>query len=63
MSASVGTPADLLKTRMMNQQYINGKGVVYKSTTDCLRKTVRYTITDSLIRHVKIYTVGLGLYE
>ncbi|XP_019848686.1 PREDICTED: mitochondrial uncoupling protein 4-like [Amphimedon queenslandica] len=41
VSAILGTPADVMKTRMMNQPYINGRGTLYSSTFDCLLKTVK----------------------
>lgn len=37
----MGTPFDVMKSRMMNQPYSNGKGEFYKSTIDCLIKTVQ----------------------
>ena len=40
VASSLGTPADVMKTRMMNQPYRNGRGVYYKSTLDCLVQTV-----------------------
>jgi len=36
----MGTPADVVKTRIMNQPTKNGKGLYYKSSVDCLRKTI-----------------------
>ncbi|EGD76070.1 hypothetical protein PTSG_00778 [Salpingoeca rosetta] len=39
--AVASTPADLVKTRVMNQPVVNGKGVLYKSSFDCLRQSVR----------------------
>jgi solute carrier family 25 (mitochondrial uncoupling protein), member 27 len=42
LAASVfGTPADVIKTRVMNQPTINGKGKYYSSSWDCAVKTVR----------------------
>lgn len=41
VSATMGTPFDVLKSRMMNQPYTNGKGELYRSTLDCLFKTVK----------------------
>ena len=41
VSATIGTPADVMKTRMMNQPYKDGHGTLYTSTLDCLVKTVR----------------------
>jgi solute carrier family 25 uncoupling protein 27 len=41
VSAILGTPADVVKTRIMNQQYINGRGALYSSSVDCLVKTVQ----------------------
>ena len=42
VSATFGTPLDVIKTRMMNQRYNNGVGELYKSTIECFIKTVRY---------------------
>ncbi len=40
-SALMGTPADVIKSRMMNQPYNEqGVGQYYKSTIDCLLTTV-----------------------
>lgn len=40
-AAVLGTPADVIKTRIMNQPTDStGKGLVYKSSIDCLMKTV-----------------------
>ncbi|XP_071444065.1 mitochondrial uncoupling protein 4 [Hetaerina americana] len=40
-AAVLGTPADVIKTRVMNQPTDEtGKGLVYKSSVDCLIKTV-----------------------
>jgi hypothetical protein len=42
VSATLGTPADVIKTRMMNQPYgPDGKGLLYRSTLNCLVQTVR----------------------
>ena len=41
------TPADVLKSRMMNQPYENGRGLHYKSTLDCLTQTVSLIIVMS----------------
>ena len=41
VSAILGTPADVVKTRIMNQLYNDGHGVHYTSSWDCLTKTVR----------------------
>jgi solute carrier family 25 uncoupling protein 27 len=41
VSAILGTPADVMKTRMMNQPYVNGRGTIYRSTFDCLSRTVK----------------------
>ncbi len=48
MSAVLGTPADVIKTRMMNQQYINGRGELYLSSYDCLSKTVSCHLSANL---------------
>ncbi|XP_041363236.1 mitochondrial uncoupling protein 4-like [Gigantopelta aegis] len=40
VAASLGTPADVIKTRIMNQPTANGKGLLYKGSIDCLIKTV-----------------------
>ena len=36
-----GTPADVIKTRVMNQPTKDGRGLYYKSTIDCLVKSIR----------------------
>lgn len=36
----MGTPADVVKTRVMNQPTKDGKGLYYKNSIDCLRKTI-----------------------
>ncbi|KAM8952343.1 mitochondrial uncoupling protein 4 [Pelodytes ibericus] len=42
VAATLGTPADVIKTRIMNQpRDKNGRGVLYKSSTDCLMQAVR----------------------
>lgn len=41
MCACTTSPIDLIKSRYMNQQFVDGKGVLYRSTLDCLLKTVR----------------------
>ncbi|XP_063223551.1 mitochondrial uncoupling protein 4 isoform X2 [Bacillus rossius redtenbacheri] len=41
VAATMGTPADVVKTRIMNQPIDDsGKGLIYKSSVDCLVKTV-----------------------
>ncbi|XP_063716018.1 mitochondrial uncoupling protein 4-like [Symsagittifera roscoffensis] len=41
VAALVGTPADVIKTRIMNQPVDqSGKPLVYKGVVDCLRRTV-----------------------
>ncbi|XP_018325508.1 mitochondrial uncoupling protein 4 [Agrilus planipennis] len=42
VGACMGTPADVVKTRVMNQQLDKeGRGLLYKSSFDCLQKTIR----------------------
>lgn len=42
VAATVGTPADVVKTRIMNQPTDkNGRGVLYQSSLHCLVKTVQ----------------------
>ncbi|GIY74135.1 mitochondrial uncoupling protein 4 [Caerostris darwini] len=42
IAATLGTPADVVKTRIMNQPTDStGKGLYYKSSIDCLVKTVQ----------------------
>ncbi|XP_072355200.1 mitochondrial uncoupling protein 4 isoform X1 [Scyliorhinus torazame] len=42
VAASLGTPADVIKSRIMNQtRDKQGRGLQYKSTIDCLMKTVK----------------------
>ena len=41
VSATLGTPADVVKSRMMSQQYdINNRGLIFSSSLDCLMSTV-----------------------
>ncbi|KAI6654058.1 hypothetical protein LOD99_2905 [Oopsacas minuta] len=40
-ATTLGTPADVIKTRVMNQPTKNGKGIYYKSSIDCLIKSVK----------------------
>eukprot|EP01121_Diplochlamys_sp_Union-15-3_P013895 TRINITY_DN4379_c0_g1_i1.p1 TRINITY_DN4379_c0_g1~~TRINITY_DN4379_c0_g1_i1.p1 ORF type:complete len:294 (-),score=40.52 TRINITY_DN4379_c0_g1_i1:22-903(-) len=39
--ATTTSPIDLVKSRYMNQTFIDGKGVYYQSTWDCFKKTVK----------------------
>ncbi|XP_065283828.1 mitochondrial uncoupling protein 4 [Dermacentor albipictus] len=42
IAATLGTPADVIRTRVMNQPTDNqGRGLLYSSPLDCLLKTVR----------------------
>ncbi|EWM22605.1 solute carrier family member 27 [Nannochloropsis gaditana] len=43
VAAFLGTPADVVKTRCMNQpcDAVTGKGLLYRSSFDCLRSVVR----------------------
>lgn len=42
IAATLGTPADVIKTRVMNQPTdAQGRGQLYSSSLDCLRQTVR----------------------
>ncbi|CAH2245789.1 mitochondrial uncoupling 4 [Pelobates cultripes] len=42
VAATLGTPADVIKTRIMNQpRDKNGRGILYKSSTDCFMQAVR----------------------
>lgn len=42
VAASLSSPADLVKARVMNQPFDErGRPLVYKSSVDCLLKTVR----------------------
>ncbi|KAG1664489.1 Mitochondrial uncoupling protein 4 [Nymphon striatum] len=42
MASILGTPADVIKTRVMNQPTdANGRGLLYKSSSDCLMKSVK----------------------
>lgn len=42
VAAGMGTPADVVKTRVMNQPMDEkGKGLLYKSSIDCFKKTVQ----------------------
>eukprot|EP00055_Hartaetosiga_balthica_P014062 m.75331 g.75331 ORF g.75331 m.75331 type:complete len:353 (+) comp8477_c0_seq2:134-1192(+) len=39
VTALLCTPVDLIKTRIMNQEVVNGKGVLYDGVIDCFKKT------------------------
>ncbi|RUS72343.1 hypothetical protein EGW08_019901 [Elysia chlorotica] len=41
VAAIMGTPADVIKTRIMNQPTRDGKGLLYSGSVDCLVKTVK----------------------
>uniref|UniRef100_A0A8C5M8M3 Solute carrier family 25 member 27 n=1 Tax=Leptobrachium leishanense TaxID=445787 RepID=A0A8C5M8M3_9ANUR len=42
VAATLGTPADVIKTRIMNQpRDKNGRGILYRSSTDCFMQAVR----------------------
>ncbi|XP_048840994.1 mitochondrial uncoupling protein 4 isoform X1 [Brienomyrus brachyistius] len=42
VAATMGTPADVIKTRIMNQPRDTcGRGLLYKSSLDCLLQTIR----------------------
>ncbi|XP_073442656.1 mitochondrial uncoupling protein 4 isoform X1 [Dendrobates tinctorius] len=42
VAATLGTPADVIKTRIMNQpRDKRGRGILYKSSTDCFIQAVR----------------------
>lgn len=42
VAALMGTPADVIKTRVMNQPMDDkGRGILYSSSIDCLKKTVK----------------------
>ena len=42
VAALLGTPADVVKTRVMNQPTdANGRGLLYKSSMDCLLQAIR----------------------
>uniref|UniRef100_A0AAY5KPG7 Mitochondrial uncoupling protein 4 n=1 Tax=Esox lucius TaxID=8010 RepID=A0AAY5KPG7_ESOLU len=42
VAATMGTPADVIKTRIMNQpRDMNGRGVLYTSSIDCLIQSVK----------------------
>ncbi|GAB1600671.1 mitochondrial uncoupling protein 4-like [Argonauta hians] len=41
VAATLGTPADVVKTRIMNQPTKHGKGLLYTSSWDCVTKAVK----------------------
>ena len=42
IAALLGTPADVIKTRVMNQPTdARGNGILYKSSLDCLMKSIK----------------------
>ncbi|KAJ8319475.1 hypothetical protein KUTeg_004566 [Tegillarca granosa] len=50
VAATVSTPADVVKTRMMNQPIENGRPKYYKGTIDCFVKTVKTEGTMALFK-------------
>lgn len=51
VSAVLATPADVIRTRVMNQPTdSHGRGTLYSSSTDCLVKTVKYEGVPALYR-------------
>lgn len=43
VGATMGTPADVVKARIMNQPTdLHGRGLVYKNSLDCLMKTINH---------------------
>ena len=57
----MGTPADVVKSRMMNQPYNeHGVGLYYKSSIDCLVTTVSEGCRLELI---KTWLQGTMLYQ
>uniref|UniRef100_A0A673MFX9 Solute carrier family 25 member 27 n=1 Tax=Sinocyclocheilus rhinocerous TaxID=307959 RepID=A0A673MFX9_9TELE len=61
VAAIMGTPADVVKTRVMNQpRDSNGRGLLYKSSTDCLAQSVR---KEGFVPSIKdFYQLGLEWY-
>lgn len=41
VSAVLGTPADVIKSRVMNQPVVDGRPTLYRGAWDCLQQTVR----------------------
>lgn len=41
VSTIVGCPMDNIKTRIMNQQKFNGKGIEYSGMLDCFVKSIK----------------------
>uniref|UniRef100_A0AAR5PIL3 Mitochondrial uncoupling protein 4 n=1 Tax=Dendroctonus ponderosae TaxID=77166 RepID=A0AAR5PIL3_DENPD len=51
VAASMGTPADVIKTRVMNQPLDDrGRGLLYSSSIDCLKKTVHTEGLEALYK-------------
>ncbi|XP_074034840.1 uncoupling protein 4A isoform X2 [Leptinotarsa decemlineata] len=51
VAASMGTPADVIKTRVMNQPLDEkGRGLLYTSSVDCLRKTIKQESLGALYK-------------
>ena len=51
VAATLGTPADVIKTRVMNQPLdALGRGTLYSSSFDCLKKTVAQDGLHSLYK-------------
>ncbi|KAJ3118463.1 hypothetical protein HK098_005951 [Nowakowskiella sp. JEL0407] len=41
VAALASSPVDVIKSRLMNQEFVDGRGTKYLGIFDCLRKTVR----------------------
>jgi len=51
VAAGMGTPADVIKTRVMNQPVdAAGKGLLYSGSMDCLKKTIAEDGMSSLYK-------------
>ena len=58
VSAILGTPADVIKTRMMNQPVgPDGKGVYYSSSVNCLRQAIANEGFFSLYKGMTSYII------
>lgn len=57
----VGTPADVVKTRIMNQPTKDGVGLYYKGSIDCLQKTIRNEGFKALYKGFLLFGCALVL--
>ena len=62
-AALMGTPADVVKTRIMNQPTESGKGLFYRGAMDCLFKTVQREGFLALYKGLSLVWVRLASWS